>query len=722
MENFVYLCNLIKNLVMELTKNIVALQKNLVSTPDNGDDNLDLVYTTNAHLMTMGYMLDRYAIEMMARSRREHIIRFHNEAMTYLKEVLGGDNDYKPIYKNFPQEVMNKTDIELFAGAIVHYMSNGTWEPPTVPFEKEMAFETVKYTVLKYATQDRFNKIFTDLVSVNTSLMPQDMEIIKWFVSSNQILIFPDAIPFKENLCTLAGMGLDVPVKTTTDVLRIAVHMSGGDISLPKVPPSKIKGFIPRSRYAYSTGYVDNPHREAFKFKKFTRSERKRILSLLEKTNCDASEMILKSERWVRLGEILHPGEYKTKYPKAFEAFTKVRESNVKSWYSRLNAEFKISLSNGLLVLEERPGEFVRRIDWLVRTYPDNLDTIMTALSVAADKASNKILFEVYEHFEKRKDSTSTRKIMIKGARKPYILPELPEIPRKTIDDIQTKIMDMLISKFSKLEPLGVCIVDEKLKKIPIPTNMRNMDFTTKPIIRGQRTPIELDNPKVIRGFVHWFDEHGNEDLDLSATFVGVNNEQDVMEVCSYMRTRLGDGDVHGVLHSGDVRHRQGACAEYIDIDIEFAKSKGFKYAVFDVRNFNGGSLDGLQAVFGTMEREFPESNNIWLPETISRTQKLQSKAISTYICIIDLETMEYIHLDIDSEENTAMGSIKETKNLIELYSKGPKFSVYDLVLLHVIARGTLANGTEDENIPTTNFKAEDFMYSYEKVAQLLGI
>jgi hypothetical protein len=71
------------------------------------------------------------------------------------------------------------------------------------------------------------------------------------------------------------------------------------------------------------------------------------------------------------------------------------------------------------------------------------------------------------------------------------------------------------------MDSLGNCWIDEELKKIPLPTNMRSMNFSTKPIIRGQRGPLDNPDAKVIRPFVHWMDKHGSEDLDLSVTFVG---------------------------------------------------------------------------------------------------------------------------------------------------------------------------------------------------------
>lgn len=691
---------------MKLTKNIVSLKKGFVTSPNDGMDNRIAVSTVQSHLMQWGYMLDEDAFTNLSKSDLSFITNFHNEVISYLKNLKGGKYDYKPLYKNFPEEVMSLSNSELFWNAICHYWSNGTWEPSTVEYEKPIKFEKIKYNMIKYATEDRFNRIFTDLVSVNTSLVPQDLEIIKWFVETKQTLVFPDTIPFKENLCTLAAMGIEnLPVKTTTDVLRIAVHLSGGDISLPKVPAEKIR--LNRWSSAKST----NPERVKFKFKKFSRKERKYILSLLENSNCDPKEMSLKDQRWVRLGEILHPGEYKSLYPKSYNAFKLLRESKVRSWYSILNNAFEKGLGEGIDVLSQRPGEFSRKLDWLIRTYPDDIERIMLRFGNAVKNSSNKVLFEVYTHFEKRLESNPNRTIFVKGARKPITLPTLIPIKKEVVETIHQRIFDTLKDKFSTLEPLGNCWIDEELKKIPLPTNMRSLNPSEKPVIRGQRVPFNNPDAKVIRPFVHWMDKNGNEDLDLSATFVGGKSVQ----VLSYSGLRVGKS-----CHSGDVRHRKGACAEYIDIDIKDAIKNGFKYVLIDVRNFNGRGLNTVDTMFGMMEREFPESNKTWLPETINNCQSLTSTSTNTLIAILDLETKEYIMLDVDSDGTTyARGDIKNTLKIIGQYAELPKVSVYDLILLHVEARGKQV--TLDQNVDIF-FKYEDFMNSYEETAKLMGI
>ena len=688
------------------TRNLVTFQKGLVCSPNDGMDNRIAVATVQSHLMQWGYMLDEDAFFELSKSDLSFIQNFNNEVLNHLKNVMGGRRNYQPLYNNFPQEVMAMSDFELYFNAIRHYWSNGTWEPSNHTYEKDIKFEKIKYNLIKYGDSERFIKIFTDLVSINTSLTPQDLEIVKWFVNSGEKLVFPESIPFKENLCTLAAMGIEgLPVKTTTDVLRIAVHLSGGDISLPKVPQKEVR----TNRWSLNTS--SNPEREKFKFKKFSRKERRYILGLLEQTNCDAREMVLRDQRWIRLGEILHPGEYKKQFPKSYDAFNKIRNEKVTSWYGLLNESFKKSLENGLKMLSQRPGEFSRRMDWLVRTYPKDIELIMKYFGEAVKGTSNKVLFEVYTHFENRIETQTSRSIMVKGARKRTELPLLPAIPKDIVETIHSKLFETLRDKFSVMDSLGNCWIDEELKKIPLPTNMRSMNFSTKPTIRGQRVPLDNPEAKVIRPFVHWMDKRGSEDLDLSVTFVG----EKVSDVLSFSNLRVGKS-----VHSGDVRHRSGPCAEYIDIDMEDALNHGYKYVVIDVRNFNGGSLSSVETSFGIMEREYPESNKTWLPETISNCQSLESTSSNTLIAIIDLETKEYIMLDIDSDGFvTARGDFKNTLKLIQQYAELPKVSVYDLILLHVEGRGKQV--TLDENVDT-HFKYEDFCFSYETTGKLMGV
>lgn len=695
---------------MKLTKNIVQFRKGFVNLIPNLEfsKNDNVAMSIIAELMQFGYILNDQAIGILKNAHLSDLIKFHDEVISYLKELTGSSRNYTPFWKGFPQEVMDKSECELWLHQIVHYMSNGRYEPSEIIVRRNTAFEHSSYTVIKAGDDSDYQKIFTDLVSVNQSLTPEDTEIVEFFIETEKNnLIFPAQIPFKENLMLLASKKLNVPVKTVTDVLRIAVHMSGGDISLPKVPRKMAK------INAWSSTKVANPLREAFKFKKFTRGERKYILNLLENTNCDLKEFVLKSERWKRLGEKLHPGEYKTKFPKSFDLFDKIRNQKVKSWYSEVESEMKKSVINGATKLSERPGEFMRKLDSLVRkcdNYHD-LDAVLNILNRIGDNVSNKVIFETYGHFEKRK-TNSKRKITIKGSRKSTELPELIALKPSVITNIENSIKNVLISKFSQLEPLGKVWIDEELKKLPVPTNMRSMNAALKPIIRGQRVPTGNQNTKVIRAFVHWFDKDGTQDIDLTGTFIGMGK-------VSIVGWNGGHNTDYGC-YSGDIRHLQGACAEYIDIDIKEALNAGFEYVVLDARNYNGGSFASIQeCVFGYMEREFAKANEIFVPSTLANSVRLNSESSNTIVAAIDLKTLEYIFLDVDSDGiPVASADFEKIMDILKQYCELPNLSVYNLLELNVEARGEKVEEKDAEIKLTFN----DFSESYIETLKWMGV
>lgn len=696
-----------------LNEDVILLQKGLVWFPpsEEAKDNLCLASTVQSNLMQFRYSLDKDAFKALRYSSDDTIIKFNERITEYLDKVMG-IKDAVTMYPGFPKQVMDMDEAQLLENAIMHEFSNGQFMPGgSVTHVGGRAYESVKYITLTATNSEGLLKIFTDLVSINQSLTPEDLRVVTWFVKSGLPLKFPNQIPFKENLCTLASLGVPgLPIKTPTDVLRIAVHLSGGDISLPKVP-SAMKS-VNRGWGAYGKTLSRNAERDSFKFKKFKRSERRYLLELLENSNCMAEDMVGRRSRWIALGEVLHPGDYSSQYPKAFKAFTALRQKTAQSWYSRVKEAFKDGYTTGLKVLTERPGEFMRVLDWLLRKYPANSGYTCSTLAEIGAKSSNKVLFESFAHFMKRDQAVTGRKITIKGARKPTMLPDLPALKSSVVQTVLDSIKLALKSKFALLEKLGKVYIDPELDKIPLPTNMRSLNFSLRPVIRGQRTPWDNPNAIVIRSYFHWTDDLGVLDPDLSGSFVNEKNRSTYISY-SQMKDTMA-------CHSGDIIARRGKNAEYIDVDVQKALDAGWRYVCFDVRNFRGGSLASMQGIFGIMERDYPESDKHWLPETVSNAFSCESTASNTLMGILDLKTKEYIHLDVDSAGNTtAAGDQKNIIEKIKMYSEPPAFSVGDLLRLHAEARGEIVSTPEEADI---QFQYKDFCNSYEKTGAYMGV
>lgn len=696
-------------------RNLIQFKKGFVCLPNNNCDNKKLVLSVNSELMQFGFCLDKEAIDSLSKSNSFNIEVFKNQIIDYLIDMTGSKHIYKPFWPGFPKQVMDMEESELWYNQILHYISNGEFTPSDLTKKRKKAFENTKPTIIKLGTDSDFLKIFTDLLSINQSLTDSDLDIITWFISSGQKLNFPNQIPFKETLIlTMVDLikssrleELNIPKLTTTDVLRIAVGLSEGNISLPNIPDKMV-----RENY-WTTKLIENPLRESFRFKKFNRSERRLILSFLESTNCDSSEMMVYSNRWVRLGEILHPGEYKKQFPKSFKAFDSIRNKKAKTFESIVESKFKESFESGIEELAKRPGLFFRRLDSLVRKNPDRLDIIHDTIKKSGHLTSNKVLFEFYNYFLKRDVDQSSRTIMIKGKRKKINLPILPTLDKSIVSKISNSIYDTIGSKFVSLPNMGNTWIDPMLKKIPLPTNMRSLNETLRPVIRGQRIAFSNPEAKVIRPFVHWYDEQGDQDLDLTALFLKENGDTALIGWNGTHNEDFG-------CYSGDVRNRVGACAEYIDIDIKKSIKLDYRYVLITVTNYNGGSLESVKdCVFGTMEREKPKRGDIFFKPSLSNTSRLTSESKNTLVSILDLQEMNYIVADVDFGGIPVSSCNGELHDLIDDLTKDPNFSVYDLLKLHVDNRGKLVDDIEKAD---TKLTLDMFDKNYIDIVKYMGI
>lgn len=674
--------------------NLIALKKGLIVLSDLQRNNQELAYNLQSVLMSNGYALTRKAFEIACKADEAVMLDYIEVFKKYIQINVGNVKA-----KAIPQLV---AEGELGNGV---YTSFSTWLDIFWDSGKQKNlqeyFEFTKFKEIDVCDEDQFKRIFTSLVQINTALTPSDFKIIEWFAKKyGNDNIMPDVIPFKENLCMLASLGLDLPVKTTTDVLRIAFYLSTGKSDLI-LEPAKVRVS------AWSRMMIDNPHKSKTYFKSFDRPTRRYILSLLNKLNYyQVEEMVLRKGMWLRLGERLHPGEYKIRFANAYAMFDAIRNKEIKSWYGKVDAKFKESFEQGLDFLAKRPGEFARRLDALLRNNTAYQSSILNKFQEIGANISSKVLWELYTHFTNRNEFRQ-RSIWIKGARKPTPLPTLPRMKDSDIDRILDCILGIFFNKFCKMEPLGKVYIDEELKKIPIPTNMRTLSESTMVTIRGTRMPLDT-NHDIIRTYVHW---KSGVDLDLSMSIF--NNKRESI-VCSYVDTRPRTW-LH---HSGDViPNTLGNWAEYIDIDISAAVANGYQYGILTLRNFSGGTLADKGAIVGFSERKTVSGGNkSWTPSSVTSSYIPCSKGSNLILLAIDFSTREWILIDED-QSGIPVEFRHDMFEYVKSLVQEPKLSVYDILKLHTEARGQLV--TEVENAEKL-FMFKDFSTSYETIAEYM--
>lgn len=262
--------------------------KTIVS-PKSGMTPINVLAAMQRNLENLGYQLSEDVLEVLKTYPLQDLEAFYQRLVKDLQVLVGAHRKFTPMYPNFPQQVMGMTEAELYFNALRHYRS--LQRPNNPPEERTSLDEPIKYRVIGLGNRAEFEELFTLLTRSKSPFSPQDKEDIRWFVAQYRDgleRLLPPAIPSKENLAVLGAallretsIGnafLQSQIKTATDVLRLAVALSDGDVSLAT----------------------------ACKFGKFRRRERALLLECIEKSSSRTEDMLRWKPRWVRLGERLH--------------------------------------------------------------------------------------------------------------------------------------------------------------------------------------------------------------------------------------------------------------------------------------------------------------------------------------------------------------------------------------------------------------------------------
>lgn len=690
--------------------NIILRRKNRVFINDDdmlkslsgaaGEKNKQIVATMNKNIEVFGYTMSEALFDKLVHMKAKNREVVYDVLVNGLKELTGADKVYNPMYPNFPESVMEKDDFELYFNAIVHYWSFGTLLPYEEKKERAPLFNTAKVKVLDVGSFEDLNDIFNNLCASKTSLSKSDVEDIIFILNSAKVTL-PDEIPFKENaacVCRLlVDTGVDTDgslckkyVKTATDVLRLITAMSDGDVSLA----------------------------ENTKFRNLKRSERRIIMNLLAGCGNAAEDMSRYAGRWIRVGEKLHPGEFakNERYTKAVQAFSVIRnDGKIQSFAGKVDAAIASGdVTTVVSLLKKRPGEFARRIDFLLRTFNKDADrkaVIMGFASVAKDVSST-VLLQVREHFINKLDGSDDMRVFFpKGnlARSYYVKNDKTEsIPEDAMKMVIAVCENALINIYGNREFLGKVYIDEGLKDYTVPFSLRSAGKTMTAVSRGSRIAID-DSAKIIRPFIWWTNTKDDIiDVDLSVAVFADN--WDCLEHVSYSNLK---SEKFGMYHSGDITNGgpvdgEGA-AEFIDLDIDKALGAGARYAVFNVYNFSNEFFSKMEhAAFGFMTRENMESGEIFEPSTVKQRMDLASATTTCIPVIFDLKERVFIWCDMAltaDHVRAGYGGINVESNLpsVVVTCKAmvdvKKPNLYDLLMFNVKARGIITANPDEADI-----------------------
>ena len=682
---------------MNTFNTIYLKRRNKVVLSSGGDRlNLDILATILKNIESLGYTFSPALIECVASLPEAEASLFYSQLVRDLQRAIGSETKqkvrYEPMYPNFPQQVMELPEAELYINAIVHYTGTALGVrllPQYAKKERPPLAEEFKLKIIDLGTEAELLEIFRNLLGANTSLSPQDKSDIIDLVSRPELAeqLLPETIGYKENLAFISALllryhpsplELVAPYfKTATDVLRLVTAMSDGDVSLA----------------------------ENTIFRKLKRPERRFILGLLEQCNSIAEDMLRDRERWLRVGEITHPFEYKKRFPQVAEAFDIIRNNKPFTTFNSLleRAFIESRWQDSIELLQTRPGEFARKLDFLLRNNQDKTKVI-EAFQKVCNRVATPVLLQVIAHFEHRSEAPELRVFFPKGnvAKAYAIKNELPEIEVSICNEIVSICQEALKQRFAKLPSLGKVYVAPELKNFPVPFSQRSASKALQQLSRGSRLPIPTKD--TMRFFIWWKEGIVNgihiDDVDIDLSAVMYDADWNYLEHVSYTNLRSSK---YQAVHSGDITSAPEGASEFIDLNLPSILEYGGRYIVVSVLSFNGQPFCNLPECFaGWMNREDADKGHIYEPRTVEQKVDLTANTTVSIPAILDLEERKVIWADMSLSREPSWGranNVEDNAKGMVLIGKAMtnfnKPTLDKLFELHALARGEIVDSPE---------------------------
>lgn len=614
-------------------------------------------------MRNLGYWVNEELLCRLRLASADSLARILDAA----RKAKGADVEYRPMYPNFPKQVAEASDLELWVNAVIHYIGRaelGIRIMPVYDVEKRVPLEeTTTLTVLGAASDQSIAAYVTGIVSQGRPYSEADKE---------SILLFKDFIGFdevrlgvKENLVWFASTFKDRDLghvfATVTDVLRYAVALSDGDITL--ATPSRIN---------------------------LSRPQRRQILGLLEQVavryrSADtlAADMAARQERWKRLAHALHAHEWQSDgvpaYPRATAILSAAQSSKLRSYESTVDRALAESdLDKAIAILGQRPGMYARNVMALLRRFPGQGERarILRGFGAIADQVSSPVLIQLWNLLHGPTSAQLPWKtIVIKAAdrqKTAIIGNRMTGLDNELAAIIEQALRGRHKSKFIEL--------GERADDYTVPLNVRNASAGARQIGRGSHVHPK-DDKNIVRMFTHWHDLAGNEgttesgvanssaplpdtsddeylgngryrsttvDLDLSAVYMDADFTRS--STVSYYNLRDTGA---GVTHSGDITSAPHGAAEFIDVDRKAALAKGYRYVAPVVHSFSGQRFARIPEVYaGIMFRDCGNAGEIFEPSTVEVKYDLGSDDVNSVPFLYDLLNNEIIWWNIAAHDD----------------------------------------------------------------------
>lgn len=191
-----------------------------------------------------GYTFEKKLAQTIFKVDRDYAIDLCREMLENIEDFKS-DKGYEVFYKDFPKEVMNMEEADIYINQMLHYWfgyipKHKNLKNKNIGYEKNELAQLVELSHLKLVADSDIEKLFYNLLSSNVTLSSQYLEDVCFLsngFSEKELEEYSENILMKETLTTLSSYVWEKRkilignFDTATDVLRFITKLSNGELN-----------------------------------------------------------------------------------------------------------------------------------------------------------------------------------------------------------------------------------------------------------------------------------------------------------------------------------------------------------------------------------------------------------------------------------------------------------------------------------------------------------
>ena len=585
-----------------------------------------------------------------------------SEMIEFASKMLGKEVPL-PFYQGFPESVRNLSRDQLLFDQLVHYtMTYGFGnfsEPGHSLFEQNferMAFrencEIKEFVILdEAAAVKRLTEYVESLLASSRPLNDLQFQMICEFIPTYQ---------YRVQQCASKNTVVRLMVKLRD--LRFARFLWLSDM---------IK-VLDEINY---TGYGNENLRKL----NLRNSDRKFLTSLVNElfaiSHVDVVTCFEKKDIWCGL---LHHLHYQPRCNAAREFVADMRGKGNQSAYAvfeRLLSANNIRGAVTALKEDKGTGAVLRNLDYIVSRIeePEDLSFVLQNL----DTKNNIILMQMMLHYyamSKAEKGHGRSFCFVKHNTMRVHTENAKEISgrKSVISQGQAAIIARYMKENLQRNlrgKLGKVYIDEEMKRFALPLQEAASQGGFGVLSRGTRIPIPAG--KKIRAFTYW---EKVDDIDLSVIGMEKGGRQR-----EFSWRTMADRQSDALTYSGDETSGYNGGSEFFDIDLDKIREAypEIQKLIFCDNVYSNVNFETCYCTAGFMLRDVLDSGEIFEPKTVETSFRVNCPGMFAYLFGIDLETREFVWLNIGRRAGITVAGATSLAFLLEYFDATEVLNVH---------------------------------------------